>query len=126
MVQEKDLEKLHMSMVVSTKANGRTTKRMETEFSNTLMEQDMMESGKPTLDTDLVLISTRMEISMKVIGTTIFSKVWAPTITPMETFTRANGKTESPMDRVTIFTKVERLYTKETGKMERSKDSENW
>ena len=108
-------------MEVSIKVNGKMTKKMEQEFFNTLMEQNMMENGKMISDMGLELTSTLMETSIKEIGIMIFSKVWVPITIPMVTYTRVNGLKENLMVKGTTFIKVVRPFIKATGLKAKSK-----
>lgn len=112
-------------MEVSIKVNGKMTKKMEQEYFNTLMEQNMMENGKMISDMGLELTSTLMETSIKEIGIMIFSKVWVPITIPMVTYTRVNGLKENLMVKEITFIKVVRPFIKETGLKAKSKVSGN-
>lgn len=58
---------------------------------------------------------------MKETGIMIFKKEWGPITIQTVTFTKVNGIMESQMDKGITFTKVEKQYIKETGKMEKNK-----
>lgn len=72
------------------------------------------------------LIIILIVINIKEIGLMIFNKEWAPIIIRMEIYIKDSGKMENPMDKEIISIKVAKLSIKETGKMEKNKDSVNW
>lgn len=55
----------------------------------------------------------------------IFNKEWVHIITKMEIFIKDNGNLENLMVKEIIYIKVEKLFIKETGKMEKNKGLDN-
>ena len=51
-----------------------------------------------------------------------FNGVWGHITTQTEIYTKANGKEGSPTAKATISIKVEKQYTRETGKMVKNRD----
>ena len=82
----------------------------------------MTDNGKTISDSGSGPISIQMETNIKEIGIMTFNGVWGHITTQTEIYTKANGKEGSPTAKATISIKVEKQYTRETGKMVKNRD----
>lgn len=84
-----------------------------------------MDSGKEMSERAMEHITTQTETDIKEIGIMIFKVELEPIIIQMEIFIKESGWMGSPTGKETIYTMETKAYTREIGKMGKSKDLGN-